>query len=72
MKEIFDHVEYLNGLLGEYEKYSIVDVKDDFNKARKSWDENFYEAGGGGDLYEEKYIDKEGKEWYLLLRFEHD
>ena len=68
--EIQNHVNYLNGLLGEYEGYSLIDYKDDFFAARADWDSNYY--AWNSNYIEEKFVDKEGKERCLLLEFTHD
>lgn len=64
-EEIEQHVAYLNGLCGEMESLKFVDAKDDLFQARRAWDNEFYFENS--NYREEKFVDKSGKEWYLLL-----
>ena len=71
-KEIEDYVQYLNGRLNGEQHYILLECEEDLFKARKVWDLEYYTGFGGWSLREEKFVDKEGKEWYLLLNWTYD
>ena len=71
-KEITDYIEYLNGSLGGEQKYTLLEAETDLFKARKYWDLEYYSGFDQWSLREEKFTDKSGQEFFLLLNFTHD
>ena len=71
-EEITDYVEYLNGSLDGEQKYTLLEVETDLFKARKYWDLEYYSGFGQWNLREEKFTDKSGQEFFLLLNFTND